>query len=81
MYLKWAFAHDKIELKIINKKYLFLANPEPKPFFNENNGSSKIWRLPATTTLVLLNLIPLVFGLKRRDLAPFSYPGLLDLTL
>ena len=30
---------------------------------------------------VLLNLIPRVFGQKRRDLAPLSYPGLLDLTL
>ena len=28
---------------IIDKNLFFLANPEP--FFNENNGSSKIWRL------------------------------------
>ncbi len=30
---------------------------------------------------VLINLIPQVFGHKRRYFAPLSYPGLLDLTL
>ena len=31
--------------------------------------------------LMGVNLIPRVFGQKRRDLAPLSYPRLLDLTL
>ncbi len=29
---------------------------------------------------MLLNLIPQVFGQKRRHFAPLSYPGLLNLT-
>ena len=30
---------------IIYKKSLYLSSPEPEPFFNENYGSGKIWRL------------------------------------
>ena len=39
---------------VIYKKSLYLSSPEPEPFYNENYGSGKIWRLHGSCSETVL---------------------------